>query len=736
MKTLKRISFGTLIIMLIVLAAGTIVEKIHGTQVARLWFYDNIAFVVLWAVIALSGLAYIVLHGMLKRPSVMLLHMALLVILAGAGITWFTAQRGKMQAVNGQAINVFKTSDGNQHTLPFTVTLQSFDIQTYPGTPAPMDFVSHILVIDQDGTTTDGTVSMNKVFSHHGYRFYQSGYDAEGKGAIFTVAHDPWGIGVTYAGYGLLLMGMLAVLIDRRSAFSALLHHPALKRSAMALLLVASGSIMASAHPRTLPSDVASAMGDLYILHNNRICPFQTFARQFTAKLYGKPSYKGLSAEQVATGWIFYYDEWKDEPMIKVKNGNVRHLLGIEGRYASLEDFYRTVSSGAMQHAIDSLQSIDDQATIRALGEADERYQIATMVAAGTMIKIFPLKHDGRLEWYSHGSLDIPHDIDDGKWLFLRNGMDYLYEMVARNDWNGATQFIAKIKKYQTKECAGLLPSDTRFWAEKLYNAIEWDRPLAMALATLGIILFVISCRCIARSRQLPRWASITALAALVLSLAYLTTALALRWMVSGHVPMSNGFETMQFMAWATMLITIVLGRRSVLIYPFGILTAGLALMVASFGESNPQITQLMPVLASPLLSIHVAVIMIAYSLLAFLMLGGVMALLLRRDQAVVERLHVVGQIILYPAVFLLTIGVFIGAIWANVSWGTYWSWDPKEVWALITLIIYALPLHGPSLPPLRKPLFFHGYCVAAFLSVLITYFGVNFVLGGMHSYA
>jgi ABC-type transport system involved in cytochrome c biogenesis permease subunit len=215
-----------------------------------------------------------------------------------------------------------------------------------------------------------------------------------------------------------------------------------------------------------------------------------------------------------------------------------------------------------------------------------------------------------------------------------------------------------------------------------------------------------------------------------------LTIALALRWIISGHVPMSNGFETMQFMSWATILISLLLARRSMLVLPFGILTAGLALMVASFGESNPQITQLMPVLASPLLSIHVAVIMIAYSLLAFLMLGGVMALILRRDHAVGQRLHIIGQIILYPAVFLLTIGVFIGAIWANVSWGSYWSWDPKEVWALITLIIYALPLHGQSLPMFRKPQFFHGYCVIAFLSVLITYFGVNIILGGLHSYA
>ena len=473
MKTLKRISFGCLIIMMVTLAAATVVEKIHGTQVARAWFYDNIAFVALWAAIAVSGLCYILLRGMWKRPSVLLLHLALLVILGGAGITWFTALHGKMQAVNGQAVNVFMSNDGKQHTLPFTVRLQSFDIQTYPGTPAPMDFISRIQVVDGDGRATDGTVSMNKVFSHRGYRFYQSGYDAEGRGAIFTVAHDPWGIGVTYAGYGLLLVGMIGVLLDRRTAFRALLKHPALKRGIAGICLLIAGVSTANAQPGTLPRDVAERMGDLYILHNNRICPFQTFARQFTAKLYGKTSYKGLTAEQVASGWIFYYDDWKNEPIIKIKNSKVKHLLGIEGKYASLEDFYRTVSSGAMQQAIDSLQAIDDQATIRALGEADERYQIANMVAAGTMVKLFPLNHGGKLEWYSHGSLDIPHDIDDGKWLFLRGGMDYLYEMVASQDWKSANQFITKLKKYQVKECGAMLPSDAAFKSEKMYNSME-----------------------------------------------------------------------------------------------------------------------------------------------------------------------------------------------------------------------------------------------------------------------
>lgn len=197
---MKRISFGCLIAMLVVLATATVVEKVQGSQVARAWFYDNGAFFALWAVIALSGSSYILLRKMWKRWSVFLLHLALLVILCGAAITWLSAEKGKMQVTPGQAVKVFNTTQGKSHALPFTVTLQSFDIQTYPGTPAPMDFISRIVVDDGDGEPVAGTVSMNHVFSHRGYRFYQSGYDAQGRGAIFTVAHDPWGIGVTYVG--------------------------------------------------------------------------------------------------------------------------------------------------------------------------------------------------------------------------------------------------------------------------------------------------------------------------------------------------------------------------------------------------------------------------------------------------------------------------------------------------------------------------------------------------------
>ena len=209
--------------------------------------------------------------------------------------------------------------------------------------------------------------------------------------------------------------------------------------------------------------------------------------------------------------------------------------------------------------------------------------------------------------------------------------------------------------------------------------------------------------------------------------------AFGLRWYVAGHVPMSNGFETMQFMALATLVVSCLTHRRFGVMLPFGLILSGFALLVSFLGQSNPQITNLMPVLASPWLSLHVSVVMMGYALLAFTMLTGIMGLCLPRQAT---QLMLLGRLLLYPAVFCLGIGIFLGAVWANQSWGAYWSWDPKETWALITFMTYAIAFHNHSLPWLSKPRHFHWFCTLAFLTVLMTYFGVNFVLGGMHSYA
>lgn len=315
--------------------------------------------------------------------------------------------------------------------------------------------------------------------------------------------------------------------------------------------------------------------------------------------------------------------------------------------------------------------------------------------------------------------------------------MNYVSELVVKRDWAGVAGVLRKIRNYQQKEGGAHMPSGLRFRAEKLYNRLDWSLPLAAAFILIGIGGFLEACRRMVRGRAFGAKTRGWLLAGVAAGGLYLTLMLALRGYVSGHWPVSNGYETMRFMAWCTLLLTLLFARRFLFLLPFGYLIAGLSLMVSMMGESNPQITQLMPVLDSPLLCIHVMLVMAAYALLAFVMFGGVAGVVLhRRARGAAAQLQAVSRLMLYPAVFCLAAGIFVGAVWANVSWGRYWGWDPKEVWALVTLLVYALPLHAGSLPWFRRPLFFHWFCIAAFLSVLVTYFGVNFLLGGMHSYA
>ena len=261
-----------------------------------------------------------------------------------------------------------------------------------------------------------------------------------------------------------------------------------------------------------------------------------------------------------------------------------------------------------------------------------------------------------------------------------------------------------------------------------------------MFCLTLGILCFLIFINVRTSESRTMRYLRVALYIVLGALCLYLSLHIALRYYISGHIPLANGYETMQFMSWLCTVLTIVMARRFRMALPFGLLLAGFTLLVAMLGEASPRITQLMPVLQSPLLSIHVMIIMLSYTLLAFIMLNGVTALILhlsRRDaQEDIKYLYVISRIMLYPAVMLLAVGIFIGAIWSNVSWGRYWGWDPKEVWALITMLVYAAMIHTSSLKALNNPMTFHILSIVAFLAVLITYFGVNFFLGGMHSYA
>lgn len=738
-RFLKYFSFGSLALIVFVLMIATVLEKVYGSDIVMKHIYGSIPMVVLWGLMMLSSLVYIIKMRIYRQSITFGIHFSFALILVGALITHIAGKQGVLHLrVGDTPAKEFIQADNEPEGLPFEISLDGFELKYYMGTHAPMDYISTIKITDGNDVIK-GNVSMNKIFTYKNYRFYQSGYDKDEQGTVLSVSYDPYGIALTYMGYGLLLISLVLFTFGKNSKFKALLKHPLLKRTLVVALFITCcfGKINAAEVPSTLSKSVAEEFCNLYVYYNDRICPLQTLAKDFTVKLYGKSSYRGLSAEQVLTGWFFYYDEWKKEPMIKIKSEEVRRLLGIEGNFARLVDFvdvngYKLDNAFLGNNYIKSRQDLES---------ANEKFNLVSMLTTGSLLKIYPyFAVEGETAvWYSLAD-KLPTDMPTEQWVFIRNSMNYVAEKVAMNDNDSLLQLFSKIKKYQERECDEGIPSILKFKAEKLYNKASNNKVVAIVCMTMGFIAFILYCRKLAGNKKgETKWVKTVFNMILILVFLYITANIILRWIVCGHVPLSNGFETMQFLAWSCCVLTLIMLRRFVMALPFGLLLCGLAMMVSVMGESNPQITQLMPVLQSPLLSIHVVFVMIAYSLLAFIMLNGITAVILRytsNSKDEIEYLYVVSRIMLYPAVFSMAIGIFIGAVWANVSWGRYWGWDPKEVWALVTMLIYSFLFHVVSIPKLRSVMFFHWYSIIAFLSVLITYFGVNFFLGGLHSYA
>lgn len=694
----KKVNVIVMVLVAAVLAAGTIFEKEQGAEWTGEHFYGSWWFAVLMAVVAVGAIVSIVQGKMWRRLSTLLIHAAVPVILLGGALTTWTGQHGSMTILPGETSSKFKIQN-SESTIPFPVTLECFEVVPYAGTHTPMDFVSHVVV---DGERHD--ISMNNILRHRGYRFYQEDYGEDGSSTL-SVAHDPWGIGVTYCGYALLILGLVGMLVAKNGPFRQLLR----KAAPIAILLLFnfqfSTKALAQSHIHTLPKATASKMGEMYVLYKGRVCPLQTMAKDFTTKLTGSATYHGLSSEQVLSGYLFYYSEWVDEPAIKIKGAG---SLGLDSR-ASMSQlmFLDTLRVGPT--------------TDKNLKAAAEKQSLVRMLQSGKLLKLYPIADSsGTLGWYSQND-DLPLSVDDEEYLFVRRSLSYFQQLVVEGDFEALEEAFDKTRQYQEKR---FHPSAFRVSAERLYNALTTGRSLAMVSITLGLLFFAYTLILKNKQAKWMRVASIVWVAALT---AFLLLIFILRWIIGGHAPMAGGFDSMNLMALVIGIVALLLCRRHPVALPAGMLTMGFCLLVAMMSGSNPPVTNLMPVLNSPLLTLHVAVIMCSYALFFFVMMGGVAGLI--RDGEAYRRLNL---LLLYPAVTLLAIGIIIGAVWANISWGNYWSWDPKEVWALITLIIYAIPLHRGVL---QRPRAFHLYCLLAFLSVVVTYFGVNFILGGLHAY-
>lgn len=752
----KKIIFILYILVLVCMAAATIVEKSQGTDYAHAHYYGAWWFILIWAVLAALGAFYIIKRKV-KCASTLALHLSFIIILAGALLTHISAKRGMIHLRIGQPTDTYMAQDEEQgmkeEKLPFSLCLKKFEAKMHDGTNAVADYSSKFTVIDGDDKS-EGEVSMNNIYSHRSYRLYQSSYDEDGKGSVLAINADPYGIPVTYTGYALLFISLVWMLFDPKGGYRKLLKSPLLKKGALMTALILSMGNIQTLHAESatgnlqnavLPKETAEKFGELHILYNDRICPVQTFALDFCKKIYGARSYQGLTAEQVLSGWVFYGNTWANEPFIKIKSGEMKTAMNLPD-YASLNTFFNREMGGYTigQYVQEYYNGQQDKFHQQA-ADIDGKIQIIMELREGISLKVLPYTFNknvkatkdhpfikaGTTTWFSPVD-KLPQAVEQQHALYIKNVFSLLNGDVKAGNISRVNEFFVKMKKYQEVSSGNSLPTATQYKAERINNAFPFATILFMANLTLGFIALFYTIYRMTKKREIKAL-NIALPILLGVSFLALTFGLALRWIISGNIPMSNGYESMLTVAWFVMLISILMQLRIRIVMVFGFLISGFFLLVSHINQMDPAIGQMMPVLNSPLLSIHVSIIMMSYALLSLTFICGIMGICLRSHG---EELQALSRIFLYPALTTMGFGIFIGAIWANVSWGTYWSWDSKETWALITFMIYAVVVHTQSLPVFHKPLVYHIYITLAFLSIAMTYFGVNYFLTGMHSYA
>lgn len=655
---LKKTLFALYVLVIVCMAAATVVEKYSGTDFVRSNVYGAWWFSLLWAVLTAAGVVYFLRHRC-KSWSGIALHLSFVVIHAGAFVTHVSSERGTVHLRQGAYISTCVMYDSHNQPydaqMPFQMRLDRFDVQYHEGTDAAEDYVSQFTIIDH-GKQYSGKVSMNRIFRYEAMRFYQSSYDNDMLGASVSFNSDPIGIPLSYTGYALLFFSLIYMLFDPHGAYRKLLRLSHLKKGLMMMaLLFALGSSSAEAH--VLPKESADRFGRLMVLHNSRICPLQTLAIDFTKNLYGKASYNGYTPEQVLTGWMFYADDWMQEPMLRLKGAEMRDRLQLP-EYVPVSQFFNSAMGGyTLGPYVQEYYGGNHDAFHSQVAAIDNKIQLIMELRSGSLLKLFPYTNKGKTTWFAPTD-DLPNAMDREHQQFVRSICLLLGDCALASDYTQMDAVVGKMLKYQQKNGGASMPSDRRVAAERIYNRIPFATILFMLCLAMGIISFLYAIIRMCRE--------------------------------------DNG--------------------------------------------ANNVGTDADPVLNSPLLSVHVSIIMMGFAMLSFTFISGLTAILLRlvsrTAQPKMVQLQQLSLVFLYPALAALGIGIFIGAIWANVSWGEYWGWDPKEVWALITFMIYAIPLHARSVAQLRRPTAFHLFMTLAFLTLVMTYFGVNYFLGGMHSYA
>ena len=640
-------------------------------------------------------------------------------------------------------------------SLPFTIRLNDFVLERYPGSSSPSGYKSDVVLIDKSGNVEKPfLIFMNNILKYKGYRFYQSSYDVDEMGTILSVNHDMEGMLVAYTGYALLIIFIILTLISKKSVFhniNAGYWQSNIRKSVTLIifLLFISGISTVDAQKLIPDKAVAEEFGKVLVQdQKGRTKPLFTLSNDILRKVTRQNDFEGLSSMQVFLGIYLDFNSWKDVPMIRISNSYLQTRLGLSGKYAAFSDLVDLTGNGNYK-----ISTEVNDAYAKAPGERskqdkeimkiDERVNILYMISMGDFLKLFPLK-DGTHDWGSAGKA-LEKAISKEDSVYLQSIMTVLSEAMQTNNMTTTKQLEESINAYQERFAGYELPSDSKKNSELLYYKLSIFERLFPFYATVGLIMLIGLITMVIRGRK-ETSVFVKVLGWLLFAgFLFHTFGLGLRWYVSGHSPMSNGYESMIFISWVTLLAGFIFSRKSAFALSATAVLASMTLMVAHLSFMDPEITNLVPVLKSYWLTLHVSVITGSYGFLGLGAILGLITLILlalsnsgNRDRIskTIDELTVINYKTLTLGLYFLTIGTFLGAVWANESWGRYWGWDPKETWSLITVIIYSIVLHSRLIPGMKDIFTFNLLSLFAFSSVLMTYFGVNYYLSGLHSYA
>jgi cytochrome c-type biogenesis protein CcsB len=671
--------------------------------------------------------------------------------------------------ING--VDVHLSYGAKKLTLPFSIYLKDFQLDRYPGSMSPSSYASEVVLLDkEEGLEMPYRIYMNHILEHRGYRFFQSSYDQDEMGTILSVNNDP-GTLPTYIGYALLIIGMLWSLFSKQNRFAALAKKAKKASSAsaafiaLALVLSISPAKADNLAPQiktiiSFDKKHSEEFGKLVIQDaGGRMKPVNTLATEILAKINRGSKLKigkyTLTPTQVILGMMIKPDEYRDVKIIRTKNEEINKLISLKegSKYASFSQFFMDPENirgyKLASHVEEAMRKQPKHRNQfdKDILKVDERVNISYSVYTGALLKIWPKPNDVNNKWYA--TIDALQTFAYEDATKLRE-LAFTYfsavdEGIRTSNWKNADDALAKIAEYQHFYGKEVYPSQNKIDAEVFYNKANIFENLYPYYLLVGFVLLIFSFVKIIKPKFKLGIIAKSALWLLILFFVFHTIGLALRWYISGHAPWSDGYESMIYIGWATVLAGFLFSKRSPLTMASTSILTGLILFVAHLNWMDPQVTNLVPVLKSYWLSIHVATITASYGFLGLGALLGFVAIILftlkNKSNAEhisnsIKELNAINEMSLMIGLALLTIGNFLGGIWANESWGRYWGWDPKETWALVTIIIYAVVVHLRFIKPIYSEFNFAVISLLSYSSVIMTYFGVNYYLAGLHSYA